>query len=731
MEMRWCSTPAGVAGLGSVILLSCFFARISATETPNSEWTVLPYHLTARPWKPANVPRSRYLDVIEGACRASVRFQNESGAIIDPFLKREHQYATPYFAHAVGALVSEGKALDLLPYGVKAMGHATWCFGQGRKSVPDDHGEFFMAALTGALSLYEKHVPRDQFAEWRERMKKPRLEVIHGNINNWETYAMKGEWMRYKAGLASHDAAISTTETGWRDHHRARIAPAPFFLYHDQTSDPDTLNVEAVGRGNLLALVHLGYDGPAVAEIRRIVEAATRTTLLLQDPSGQAPTNGRTDDHVWVDVGYQLAFEVMAERSLAAGDLQSAGQFRRAAILAFQNILRWRRTDGDWAGSFYVTKNHFDPALRVGYQAASEYTNYGGSLMFHLAEAHHMRQSDIVERPTPAEIGGYAVRLDPEFATAFANAGGMQLHVNLRGQTEETHSNRWTPLGVVRLARSGWDTRLGPSDGALTAEGGVTFGPTFYEGDKWLRLADLSKRYEGAWSVDFVHPLLVRCSVEYHPKKGQAGPVFRNTFVITPDGVMSSVTKTSAEDIRWGVTWPLLENDGRALRQSVRSNIASVSYPDQSDEQNFIALDDRTQAIPEDRLFRSTYGDLRAVRVLATGAENRSFVYPRSAGDPSADDVRASFVVNSGGFRSKIARVDGDVYIGRTSAGGVAKELDLDLDGKPDVTFTAVCGFLLQLRNGRVIMVEADREVSGIVQGKKVALKAYKPAAFE
>src|SRR5215212_563258 len=83
------------------------------------------YHLTARPWKPLDTPNARYLEVIEGLCRFSIGHQNAEGAIIDPFLKREHQYATPYFAHAVGTLVSDGRAADLLSNGVRAMEHAT------------------------------------------------------------------------------------------------------------------------------------------------------------------------------------------------------------------------------------------------------------------------------------------------------------------------------------------------------------------------------------------------------------------------------------------------------------------------------------------------------------------------------------------------------------------------------------------------------------------------------
>ena len=245
-------------------------------------------------------------------------------------------------------------------------------------------------------------------------------------------------------------------------------------------------------------MIHAGYDGPSANEIRRAVESGTRFTLLLQDPSGQVPANGRTDDHVWVDVGYQLGFEVMAERAYAQGDKWLAGQFRHAAMLSFQSIERWRRSDGRWAGSYSITKNRFDPALRVGYQLASFYSNYSGSLMFHLAEAWHARASAIQENPAPAEIGGYALTTDPEFASVFANAGGFQMQANLRGQEAASSGNRWTPLGVVRFARADWDSRLGPSDGALTKTGGVSFAPEFFEHEHWLRMADLSSRYEGS-----------------------------------------------------------------------------------------------------------------------------------------------------------------------------------------------------------------------------------------
>jgi len=74
--------------------------------------------------------------------------------------------------------------------------------------------------------------------------------------------------------------AVAEIETAWRERHSKRIAPAPFFLYHDRTSNPDTLSVEAVGRGNLLAMIELGYNGASAGDVKRIVEQATWQTML-------------------------------------------------------------------------------------------------------------------------------------------------------------------------------------------------------------------------------------------------------------------------------------------------------------------------------------------------------------------------------------------------------------------------------------------------------------------
>ncbi len=717
---------------GLAFLLAMVAACAASAEDIPERVPQVPFHLTARPWKPLGVPRSNYLDAIEGICRFASRHQDAHGAFVDPFLRHEQQYATPYFACAVGALLHAGRAHDLLDAGIRAMDHATKCFAHGSAGVPDRHGEFFIPALAAALELYDGLVPAEKIALWRERMRTPIARLVLGGDNNWRAYAMRGEWMRSKLGLADRKAALAFVEDAWlHATQRQRIARDRWNLYQDHQTDPESHAVEAVGRGNLLGLIEHGYDGPSSAEMRRCVERGTAVSLLLQDPSGQCPPGGRTDDHVFNDVLYQLCFEVMAERAARAGDARLAGQYRHAAMLSFKSIDRWRRSDGAWAGSYFITKNRFDPAERVGYQPASNYSNYNGAVMLHLAEAYLARTTEIPEQPAPAEIGGYAFDTDPKFASAVANAGGMQIFAALRGDTKKTFGDRyWTALGVVRLGRVNWDTRLGPSDGIRDGKTGrgVTFAPTWLENGRWVRMADMPGRYRAQFSVQFTHPLLVRCALEYRPVQGP-GPSFRHEFVLTPDGVLATLRSDDAK--QFGVNWPLLEDDGMPLRTSISDHGASTAYAENADQQNFLALDPQTQVASDEEPVRSTYGWLRPVRVVNSSVgvppANHTFVYPRSATDPPAERVRQGFRVTKDGFESELGSVRGTTYVGRTSAGGEGTRLDCNGHGTADASFDRSCRFIVQLDHGDIVAVEVDRKVSATIQGKSFQLEAFAP----
>jgi hypothetical protein len=92
--------------------------------------------------------------------------------------------------------------------------------------------------------------------------------------------------------------------------------------------------------------------------------------------------------------------------------------------------------------------------------------------------------------------------------------------------------------------------------------------------------------------------------------------------------------------------------------------------------------------------------------------------------------VRDGFTITPGGFTSPLGRVDGELYVGRWSAGGVGDRIDINGDGTAEAVFSASCGFLLQLQNGIVTKAEADRAVTLTIYGNSYSLTTHAPVAI-
>ena len=310
----------------------------------------------------------------------------------------------------------------------------------------------------------------------------------------------------------------------------------------------------------------------------------------------------------------------------------------------------------------------------------------------------------------------------------------MQVFANLRGDTVPKYGQYWTPLGVARFGRVGWDGRLGPADGVHDAASGraVTFAPTWLEGTRWVTLAERAEHYRGTLTTEFAHPLLVRFQILYHTVTGQGGPSFQHEFVITPDGVLTTLRCT--EDRPFGLTIPILTNDGRALSVESAIDRIAVSYPKEiepsGDEQNILILGAKPK-VERLEAIRSAVGWLEPVRVTSEEPAVRVFVYPRSATDPTGQAVLASFRQFEGGFESCLGRVASDLYQGRTSAGGHADRIDLNGDGHAEISFQEPCGFLIQLEDGKPIALETDLAATVSSGERQWQVEAFAPLTLE
>src|SRR5262249_46021437 len=162
-------------------------------------------------------------------------------------------------------------------------------------------------------------------------------------------------------------------EDAWLNHGQAaRVGPPDLRLYHDSDLEPQTYAYDAVARMNVEAVLAAGYAGASSGDMALFPVEGGATMAKPAHPTGQAAAGGppgqggaggRSGDHSGNAVVYGNLLERLAARHHGAGDEELAGRYRRAARLALRSIERWRRADG----SYSVTKNHFDPALGVGY----------------------------------------------------------------------------------------------------------------------------------------------------------------------------------------------------------------------------------------------------------------------------------------------------------------------------------------------------------------------------
>ena len=126
--------------------------------------TVLPFPLEPQvarfqresprqPPRPSGITARDYLRVAEGIVKFFREHQDESGAILDPFEKKERQYATPAFACAAAALAHSGLAPELREAAERAF---RWSAGQlAQKRGADHHEDFYTVLLMHAREMLE------------------------------------------------------------------------------------------------------------------------------------------------------------------------------------------------------------------------------------------------------------------------------------------------------------------------------------------------------------------------------------------------------------------------------------------------------------------------------------------------------------------------------------------------------------------------------------------------
>lgn len=505
-------------------------------------------------FKTTGLDRAAYLKVIDGEVRVMRQYQDATGRIIDPVQKKEVQYATPCYAHAVAALAASGfdKDPELLASGMLAMDAATTAMAAGK--VADNHGDFFTYPAMLALTLYTKAAPAERVAKWRASLASvdpQKLYSVRRGGNNWAVVNLSGEWLRVAAGL--------TTGTAYLE---ARLVEqlknfTPLGMYNE---GGNPLPYDHFPRIFLAGIMQAGYRGASYAACRDLVWRGAWNSLFMMSPNGEFPTGYRSSQHIWNEAESAVTYELYSAQYAAAGRPAEAGAFKRAAHLSLQAIQRWLRPDG----SGYIVKNRYPIEARHGYEDYSSYSQYNLLACSMLAQAWQFADEAIAERPAPADFGGYVIPILEPFHKIFASAGGTYAEFDTRGD------HTYNPTGLLRVHVKGGNPQLGPSDGCAPKYSGrgvnLALGPSWLDAQGTTRsLAELSPATPKVEILSET-PAKAAFRVTYEGLKGRgeqgAGVTLTETVTVEPAGVTVADELSGAGVKGLRVNYPMLVFDG-------------------------------------------------------------------------------------------------------------------------------------------------------------------------
>jgi hypothetical protein len=423
--------------------------------------------------------------------------------------------------------------------------------------VTDRHGDFFIVPAMLAYRMLASKVDAETTRRWKTYLTHINPQIAYSDligkgqpdVINWNANAIAGEFLRHKDGF---------TNLVFVDRYlpvqMARFTPEG--LYRDPGAP---LVYDASARFNFLLLLNEGYDGTYRGDLETLLKRGAWLSLLMQSPAGDAPTGGRSAEHLWSDAQECAAFELWARRALEEGDRIGALAFKRAAHLAGQSMSRWVRPSGE----FWIVKNRFDPALRRGFEGYSFHSQYNLLAAAYLAMAWLFADDGIPEGPAPAETGRFVVEL-PAFHKIFANSGGNYLEI------ETAADPHYNSTGLLRAIKGGMDGRLGLLDNAPISEAPLALGIGWHMQGRTGALA--------AFPLDHVHAAMDGVSISpdalgFEVKYVLDDPDIKavtESYTLTP----RDVTITASFDglaQSWRLTVPVFVSDG------VNIGLASVS----------------------------------------------------------------------------------------------------------------------------------------------------------
>lgn len=517
-------------------------------------------------------------DDIDNACNYDYVIKNvvdyyrdylsSDGAIVDPDLNKEHQYATPSFALACSSLIHiDNEYLSLSLKSLELSIH-----NLAMRDCPNKHEDFFPYLISKTLLNIKDHISISRYETLVSSLNSINPYAVYRSPiggsdksgQNWNMLASAGEVI-LKSTINKQDYAFIDNSLALQsrhfDHEKGVYAEGP--IIYDLKAR--TLWSDAL----------LYYKGVFQKEMSSFLELGALNSLSIQSPNGYLIPGGRSGNHIWGEALQCLLFEIYACHYSSMNEYELSGIFHAGAKLSLDAICKNLNENGD----LFVTKNKFSSSMRQGYESYTSRSHYNLFAVSLLSVAKsNMYDIDFSKvskniKPLPKVVNRF-LNLSESTGRVVATYNGNQIVLDLGKNLKQNAS------GIIRCMLN---------DGSGLIEGSVskssfnqlepsafTSASIYYmlNGERF-NLAENGFNKFKKISVDekFLDNKLI-VSVKYYITNED---VIFNTITIGVDDIEVSFKAFSGIDIE-KITFPFLSSDGKeSYAYSVANDIVTIN----------------------------------------------------------------------------------------------------------------------------------------------------------
>ena len=335
----------------------------------------------------------------------------------------------------------------------------------------------------------------------------------HANdASNRNAYLMGGEQLRLWLGLADQEAVTSLIDTSLAAQMSHFDANGMYRDNYGQANEIDPILYDLTTRVQLQLVLGFGYTGEYADELDAVLTDGGMMTLFMTSANGELPYGGRSNQYLFNAALISANCEYEASRYAAAGDLKTAGAFKRNAHLAIGSI-------SDYLAANKHVMNYYADST-VGTDSYGSYDKYMVTMSSFLSIAYLFADDTIAEAVTPAETGGYVVETSDYFNAVMATVGDYSIQILTDAD------DHYDSVGLGRIQKKGVYSALGLST-SCTSE-------PVYTTPADANLIDMS--LGAVWYMDGVRFSLAQMHSLTHKLEIVSETEDRVEFVITYEG---------------------------------------------------------------------------------------------------------------------------------------------------------------------------------------------------